>query len=372
MTVKWLLTFSLLLSTFITKGQFEDYLVGYYPFENGQATDLTDRGGDGTIYGDLQIVEGVNGEAIRFDGGDHNIVFQGKVNRYLRGRRDFTISFYFRSDDLDQRSSLIGKRNYCDGNRMFDLRLFRGKLKAEMYERSRPRIRNNLYTSIPNQRWHHYVYVRKGTTVRLFVDGLLQDSGRIPRVISVEDEAYFSINSSPCKGVDGTGNLRGSMDELKIFNEALSRREVAILFDANNRRPAPSYQREQLSNENLKNPNRQQRPNISKKNNTPTDARLNAIFGKYEDLESKSSLMLEPKRFILKIENPEGYETEELVYIGKYKIEEGDLILLQGEVNLKKQNGEIQKIPYKEKIIGDLYENGVDLFGFETRMQLKK
>lgn len=384
MNKNWLLTFSLLLFAFITKGQFEEHLVGYYPFENGRAKDLTKRGGKGKIYGNPKIINGVNGDALLFDGGNHNIVFKKRINNYLRGKRDFTISFYFQTNDLGQRSSLFGKRTDCNNFRMFDLRLSRGKMIAKISKRVQ--IRNNVHTLIPDNDWHHYTYVRRGNTARIYVDGRLVDKNQIPYIIPIEDYAYFAINASPCKGRDGLGNLRGAIDELKIFNIALTGRDVAYLHEVNSPR-SQSYQglkkdrTRKRKSRIYRQPNSTQRPqnrnNLPNPNrqagNTPTDARLNSIFGKYEDSNSKSTLVLEPQQFILTIKNPDGYRADELVYVGKYKIEEGDLVLLSGEVFLKKQgNGSDEKIQYQEKIVGDLYENGVDIFAFETRMQLRK
>jgi len=365
MNIKWLLTISFLFLVFLSKGQLEEHLVGYYPFENGKAEDFSDRGGNGKIYGDLQTVNGVNGEALYFNGGNHNIVFKKNINRFLRGKRDFSISFYFRSDDLEQNSSIMSKRNYCDGRRMFDIRLSQGNLKADLSERSNPRYRENVKTLVNDIAWHHYVYIRRGNSVQLFVDGVLQDMEQIRRIVPIDDRGYFTINGSPCRGRNRMENLRGAIDELKIFNIALSKNDVQYLSESNAISPNPSYQ----------NPEEEirRRDEASIKRNPSMDNRMQLIFGNYADADSKSSLVLEPKRFILTIKNPEGYQADELIYTGKYKIESGDIVLLAGEIVYKNEDDSSpQSIPYKEKIVGDLYENGVDLFAFETRMQLKK
>ena len=365
MNIKWLFTFTFLFLTFLSKGQLEEHLVGYYPFENGKADDFSDRGGKGRIYGDPQTVNGVSGNALYFDGGNHNIVFKKNINRFLRGKRDFTISFYFRSDDLEQNSSIMSKRTYCDGRRMFDIRLSEGKIKADLSERSNVRYRKNVKTLVNDTNWHHYVYVRRGNSVRLFVDGVMQDMEQIRRIIPIDDSGYFTINGSPCRGRNRMENLRGAIDELKIFNIALSKNDIRNLSKSNSIVPNSTYQ----------NPEEEirRRDEASIKSNTSMDSRMQLIFGNYKDAEAKSNLVLEPKRFILSIKNPDGYLADELIYTGKYKIENGDLVLLEGEIVYKnKGESDSQTIPYKEKITGDLYENGVDLFAFETRMQLKK
>jgi len=354
----YLLTFLFLTLTFFAQGQLEENLVAYYPFEKGKVRDCAGFGDKGRIYGNLQTIKGVNGHALYFNGGNQNIVFKGSVNRFLRGRRDFTISFYFKTDDLNQQSSILGKRTRCDGYKMIDLRLANGKLYAELHEQESPEIKNNISATIPDDKWHQYVYTRKGNTVRLFVDGVLEDSHQLPRVISIDDVAYFGINVSPCIGVNKTGNLHGAIDELEIYSVALSEREVGVLFNINN---PTTYQelRGRISDE-----------DISQKNKKTLDPRLNDIFGKYEDEATQSTFVLDRDSFILKIKNPKGYQANELVYTGKYKIEAGDLYLLNGEVTLTRDDeARPHVIPYDQKIIAELYKDGIDIFAFEHRMQ---
>ena len=114
----------------------------------------------------------------------------------------------------------MSKRNYCDGRRMFDIRLSERSIKADLSERSNVRYRKNVRTLINDTDWHHYVYVRRGNSVQLFVDGILEDMEQIRRIVPIDDSAYFTINGSPCRGRNRMQNLRGAIDELKIFNIA--------------------------------------------------------------------------------------------------------------------------------------------------------
>ena len=91
--------------TFTIAAQRND-LVGSYSFENGHANDATNIGGDGIIYGEPIIVKGIIGDALYFDGNDHSIVFPGRLNNFLRSTRNFTISFFYRSDDSSHRNRL--------------------------------------------------------------------------------------------------------------------------------------------------------------------------------------------------------------------------------------------------------------------------
>ena len=370
MKSRWYLASFILLLTISLQAQITEGLVAYYPFENGTAKDVTRRGGNGSIFGRLEVVNGVRGDALYFNGRDNNIIFQGNVNRYLRGKRDFTISFYFRTDAVNRDASILSKRARCDNNDFFDIRAKDGFIKAEFRERGAYIAKNTARVNISNQQWHHYVLVRRGNTLRLFVDGLLENVSRVPRIIPINDLAYFSINGSPCRGRDGTRNLRGSVDELKVFARALDEREVDFLF-RENLSENPSYR------DSRRNPDFQ---NERRRNQTPRnldrrkgDSRMNAIFGEYSDGETNSKLILNQKDFTLVIKDASAYGWDELVYRGKYKIEAGSLYLLSGEVELSKHSPRNEKkVEFKERIIGELYQGGIDLYAFETRMKLKK
>ena len=370
MKKRWYLVSFIFFLTINLQAQISEGLVAYYPFENGKAIDVTRQGGNGNVFGQLEIVNGVRGEAFYFNGRDNNIIFQGRVNRYLRGKRDFTISFYFRTDALNRDASILSKRARCDNNDFFDIRARDGFVKAEFRERGRYIAKNTAKVYISNEQWHHYVLVRRGNTLRLFVDGLLKDISRVPRIIPINDRAYFSINGSPCRGRDGTRNLRGSIDELKVFNRALGEREVDFLFKENLPTP-PQFRDSRRTPDFQIGRRRNQTPrNLERRKGDP---RMNAIFGEYLDQETSNKLILDQKEFTLIIKDAKAYGWDELVYRGKYKIEAGSLFLLNGEVELSNRSPRNEKkVEFKEKIIGELYQGGIDLYAFETRMKLKK
>ena len=329
----------------LTLAQTHPKLVAHYAFDEGNATDYVGKGGNGIIYGVPKFIPGVVGQAIYFDGGDHRIIFPGRINRYLRSTRDFSISFFFRSTDLRNIASLMSKRHVCKGVNMFDIRVGKN-LGVELYEREYPRIRTNVGTAIQDGQWHHYVYVRKANRVWLYKDGVLVDKKRGLYVIGISDLTDFAINNSPCKGVDGTANLAGALDELKIYKKALSPKEVQRLL------PRP--------------------PASSRLQKGRLDPRMKAIFGQYFDrtTEQPSQLELKAQNFQLTISEPVEYNYQQQIILrGKYRIKGGKLHLEGKELIV----GE-KKLPYRgPEIVGDIYgEIVIDLVAFETRLKFRK
>jgi len=79
--------------------------------------------------------------------------------------------------------------------------------------------------------WHHYVGTYDGTTIKMYVDGVLQVDteavGGGSGVIDPDNPAEFTMG----------GNYDGVLDEVAIWSEALSQTEVDVLYS----RQAPKY-----------------------------------------------------------------------------------------------------------------------------------
>ena len=73
-------------------------LSAYYNFDDGTATDQTSNNSHGTLFGSIETVNGITGNALKFDGNDW-ITFDGPINDAL-DTDNFTISFYFKADTL--------------------------------------------------------------------------------------------------------------------------------------------------------------------------------------------------------------------------------------------------------------------------------
>jgi len=81
---------------------------------------------------------------------------------------------------------------------------------------------NNLLT------WYHYVYVYDGTTAKVYKDGVLLGS-LAKSWNTINDNDLFRIGTS----FAGAGSFSGVIDDLKIFNRALSDSEIFNLYTNN-------------------------------------------------------------------------------------------------------------------------------------------
>ncbi|MFW5442938.1 MAG: DUF6701 domain-containing protein [Methylococcaceae bacterium] len=96
-------------------------------------------------------------------------------------------------------------------------------------------------TTLTNNTWHHLVITRQSDTVCLYVDGSQTDcdNGASTGTLSVsysnsvvigqeQDSTRSSANLN--SGFDSTQSFKGYLDELKIYNSALSSSQVQVLY----------------------------------------------------------------------------------------------------------------------------------------------
>ena len=77
---------------------------------------------------------------------------------------------------------------------------------------------------IPRWQWNHVAFVRDGESVRLYLNGKLEVEGRAAADFPAGLEQFFFGGRS-----DNSSNWEGRLDEIAVFNRALTPEEVARL-----------------------------------------------------------------------------------------------------------------------------------------------
>ena len=206
-----------------------DGLVAYYPF-NGNANDETGNGHNGTVIGEVVPCEDRKGNpnsAYRFLGEPFNYIsVEDTVDLHLN---TFTLNawVYTDADDYSFNAFLICKgRDVDDGS--YCLRIH--SVNAQ-----------NLYggcngagiEGIPEVRvWHMLTGTIQGDQAKFYIDGVLMDEKTLSYPFECNNEEPLTLGMHYFTGVPDfwTYPLLGVLDDVRIYNRALTLEEIQILF----------------------------------------------------------------------------------------------------------------------------------------------
>ncbi len=209
----------------------EKGLVAYYSFNACDARDDSGNGSDGVLYGAPGCHCGVDDDALLLDGQDDYIEFEGYVNRFFN-TSDLTISFYIkptRHSAFPQ--SLLSKREQCDSVRLLDIRLNQALQEVQTDFRASEFIYyRNLEAQKEDSGWFQFTLVREGQRAYTYINGNLRGQARRCSAVDISNEALLSFGNSPCLHGGRVQRFKGALDELRIYDRALTPAEVAGLY----------------------------------------------------------------------------------------------------------------------------------------------
>ena len=211
-------------------------LVGYWTFDGQDIQGLyatsTDKSGNnnhGAIKNGAFGQAGVIGQALSFDGVDDYVDCGNKPGLNITDAITVEAWMYWNSLGSDS-VGIIGK-----GETPAQTGYVLGKLSSETKLRFYPRggfgSANYVKTTsdIPTFQWVHYVGTFDGTDIKIYVNGILENTANSPGSVS--------SNTQPLVLGRWYGNhaayyLNGLIDEVRVYNRALSAAEIAAIYNA--------------------------------------------------------------------------------------------------------------------------------------------
>ncbi|MCH8330208.1 MAG: T9SS type A sorting domain-containing protein [Bacteroidetes bacterium] len=202
------------------------------------AADIQDNN-DGTLQNGATTAPGMVGQAFSFDGVDDFVLVPDNANLDIVG--DVTVDLWAKRTGFGVVNILISKGagfTPIDEPTVFLLRFVNNRLQA-VFE---PAITSlNVVLNGPlvtDSNFHFYAYVRSGNTHTLYMDGNIVASGGfnlppastvgLPLTIGAQNHDPF--NTSPVPGF--LGFFEGLIDEVEIFDRALSQSELLSIYNA--------------------------------------------------------------------------------------------------------------------------------------------
>jgi Concanavalin A-like lectin/glucanases superfamily/CARDB len=219
-------------------------LIAWWPGD-GDTADIA-GGNDGTLQDGATFVAGHVGEAFHFDGVNDSVVVPDAPDLAF-GTGDFTIAFWVKFDELNNNDTGMMSKdtfsgdlntntgwvfNVCDlcGGGAFGAGT--GGLGFETRNRAGgagPWTHARYATSnFATGTWYYLAGVRQANVLRLYVDGVLRATTTEATPTNIDNNGQMKIGAlNP-----GTQFMAGDIDELDIYNRALSQSEIQTIFDA--------------------------------------------------------------------------------------------------------------------------------------------
>ncbi len=207
--------------TFVTKG-----LVSYWSFDNISGKTVKDDWGKnhGTINGAPTQVDGKCGLALKFDGSDDN-VNMGNPEDLNFGDASYSIEAWIKT----QKDGPIVTKMQASNERGWYNRVEGGKVHNRLQADNGNSGQST--SDVNDGNWHHLLTVidRMGGRQQVYINGKLEGNPQIADVIGpVSNERDMVVGSYH----DGNNFFNGIIDEIRIYNRALSEAEVQQNFTA--------------------------------------------------------------------------------------------------------------------------------------------
>ena len=203
---------------------------------------------NGAILGGVSFVSGKLGRAFQFDGQGAQIDFGPTAGNV--GTSDFTIDYWMNTPNNPSSGIevFLNNRAACGEGNFLDITVGHGNPVSPGLLQIV--LRNNgvgdtFLTGVNKYndgQWHHVAWVRRanpcGSTCNLllYVDGMLNNSSSSVPITDIHTTTHLEMGQDPCTAGPGPPDHRspygGAVDELDIWNRALSDLEISDIYQS--------------------------------------------------------------------------------------------------------------------------------------------
>jgi len=211
-------------------------LIAYWNFDEGSGERAKDSSGN-ELHGNLigaGWTKGVKGTALEFSMPGDCFDYGSSPKFNFAPEAAFTYACWIKT--LQDEATILSQRNRTDGSPVIDITIEsshpQGLVRQdanELGDHASVRGRNR----INDGDWHHLALTRTGSTVELFIDGVSQGRSTSANAGGAVTTNWRTLGLERFWLKDGPGNsrcyLNGAMDEVCIFDRALSPTEIRRL-----------------------------------------------------------------------------------------------------------------------------------------------
>jgi hypothetical protein len=194
---------------------FDNSLVAYYPF-NGNAKDLTSNGRDFTVYGDTTLTNGKDNSsnsAYSFDGNGDYLEYTANIPSF----DNYTISLWAKPDSSGTYKAMFSSYNNSGNGFQIDLESTRFHIRKASSSGG-----NILLSTADLVDWTFIAFTYDGTNSIGYINSVSDNES----TGGTTEFNRFRIG----RNRSGSTYFSGAIDELKIYNRALTASEISSRF----------------------------------------------------------------------------------------------------------------------------------------------
>lgn len=203
-------------------------LIAWYPF-NGNANDESGNGNNGTVYGATLSVDrfGIPNKAYSFNGASNYIIINKTLGNF--GTSDFTVSAWIKRDSntsgiVFSKRNELGWGNFCS--------FFAGpKISTELDNQSSSdylQIISN--SSVLTNEYQNIIFLKEKNYFKIYMGGKLDKTTTLTTMFNFNNTATSSIGARYA-GSNLTEYFKGTIDDVGIWNRALTQEEITALYN---------------------------------------------------------------------------------------------------------------------------------------------
>jgi len=208
-------------------------LVGcWFADGSNMAFDYTRNGNNGTFVGDTHNVPGAKGYAWNFDGTGDYIDCGNNTNFNMTSAMTILAWVYFPAD-LIGFNSVVGKEKRSATPEAANYWLFLNSSgKLGFYVKDIDGDSTSLVTTdaLQTGQWYQVAVTFLNGSVNLYINGALSEAGNLSVNTLIINDADLEIGSGQVAGGARGHYFKGLIDDVKIYNRALTPEEIRRLY----------------------------------------------------------------------------------------------------------------------------------------------
>jgi hypothetical protein len=197
-------------------------LVGYWSFNDCTATDSSGTGNSGTLVGSPACVAGKSGSGLQLNSTNYA---QIPDSASLDLTTAFTISTWFKANAFTSSSWRLVDKVTAGMSDGFMLAVHSSGISLSVA----PNAGLNLLVPISSDVFHHVAATFSQGMVQFYLDGQFIGAANVGATSVATNALPLRIGASQGSLASPSANFRGIIDEVRIYNRALSDAEVATL-----------------------------------------------------------------------------------------------------------------------------------------------